>query len=352
MLNSNKSYTSGDLEDKVVGGWCVVRRLDAPDRQKGETGGICSCCYIVEKDGVIAFMKVPDYSKAIPQDNTFEKRSAEFFNFEKAISELCTSRNIRNIVRCIDSGEYPLEGYSTGGRVPYIVFEMADGDARKVIEKENSSAFKLKSLHDIAVGIRELHDNGISHQDIKPSNILFFKNESKIGDLGSSLFFGRDISCPFPLRFNGDKSYAAPEHFFQGFRASKENIYQIDNYMLGGLVVFYFTGVNFNHVLNYYLPDELRFLNTRQSKAYSDIMPDMMNAFKNALRYFEIKIPIDEVKEGLVSIVSYLCNPDPSRRGHPKNVSFFSRTPKYDLQRTILELEELQTKAECAMMKI
>lgn len=57
MSNPNKSYTSCDFEGKVVGGWGIVRRLDALDRQKGETGGHFSCCYIVEKEGSVSIFE-------------------------------------------------------------------------------------------------------------------------------------------------------------------------------------------------------------------------------------------------------------------------------------------------------
>jgi len=360
-MNPGKSYASDDLEGKVVGGWRVLKRLDTPDLSMSKTGGRSSCCYYVEKDGMPAFMKVLAYRKAIsrcrPQVEICDqdavakisRKATEIFNYEKAISELCTNRNIPNVVYCIDSGDTALDGYSAEGRVLYIVYEMADGDVRQAMDlsPEGDFADKLRSLRDVAVGISHLHDNGISHQDIKPSNILCFKNESKIGDLGNSIIFGGDIVCPHHLRFNGDTKYAPPECFFPDFNATKDSLYRIDNFMLGELMVFYFTGVIFNRVINYYLPDELRFLNTRPSQTYSDILPDMMNAFKNALRFFEIKIPIHEVKEGLVSIVSYLCHPDPSRRGHPQDVAL----PDYDLQRTIRELDVLQAKAEHAMSK-
>lgn len=362
--DSIKIFASGDLEGKEVSGWKIVRKLDGPNHLKNETGGNFSTCYIVEKDGERAFMKVLDYAKilrpGIPQPSAVMQRASTEFNYEKALSELCLSRKISKVVHYIDSGDVEFDGYLVNGSVSYIVYEMAEGDVRKVMDfstnvefaaKINSLATKLKSLHDVSVGISQLHNNDISHQDIKPSNILSFKGESKIGDLGRSLIFEGDIVCPYPLRFNGDRNYAAPECFYPTFSATKESLYQVDNYMLGGLVTFYITGVTFNLLMHNHLPDDYKFLQVRQGEVYSNVLPDMINAYQNALKEFEAEVPVDEVRHGLVSLVSYLCNPDPARRGHPKNVAETSLTPNYDLQRTIQELDVLQKKAELALMK-
>jgi len=364
MDNINSFFASGDLEGKNVSGWNVVKKLSSPDPTKNETGGNFSTCYVVEKDGVKAFMKVLDYAKILrrgtPQPALAMQQASTEFNYEKTLSELCMSRKVSKVVHYIDSGDVEFDGYLVSGSVSFIVYEMADGDVRKTMNfskkvelaaKINSLSAKLKSLHDVSVGISQLHNNEISHQDIKPSNILSFKGESKIGDLGRSLVFDSDIVCPYPMRFNGDRNYAAPECFYPTFSATKESLYQIDNYMLGGLVSFYITGVTFNLLMHNYLPEEFRFLNIRQGDSYSNVLPDMINAYQKALKDFESEIILDDIKDGLVSLVSYLCNPDPSRRGHPKNVIETSRTPNYDLQRTIQELDVLQKKAELALMR-
>lgn len=359
-----KKFASGDLEGKEVAGWVVVRKISAPDRSKNETGGNFSTCYIVEKNGETAFMKVLDYDKILrpgtPQPAIAMQKASTEFNYEKDLSELCLDRRVSKVVHYIDSGDVEFDGYLVTGSVSFIVYEMADGDVRKVMDfsskaelaaKINSLSVKLKSLHDVSVGISQLHNNDISHQDIRPSNILSFSGESKIGDLGRSIIFDDGIVCPYPLRFNGDRNYAAPECFYPDFSASKEALYHIDNYMLGGLVAFYITGVTFNLLMHNHLPDDYKFLNYRQRESYANVLPDMINAYQKALKDFENEVPIDGVKDGLVSLVAYLCNPDPSRRGHPKNVVETSRTPNYDLQRTIQELDFLKRKAELALIK-
>lgn len=363
-LNLNKFFASGDLEGKTVNGWKIIEKIAPPDKSKNETGGNFSTCYKVEKAGVFAFMKVLDYSKILrpgQQNPTLVMQQASTeFNYEKNLSELCMVKRVSKVVHYIDSGDVSFDGYLVNGDVSFIVYEMADGDVRKVMDlssrvelaaKISALSIKLKSLHDVSVGINQLHNNSISHQDIKPSNILSFKGESKIGDLGRSLIFDQDIACPYPLRFNGDRNYASPECFFPSFQATQENLYQVDNYMLGGLITFYITGVTFNVLLHKYLPHGLQFLQERQVQNYQDIVPDMINAYQQAIKDFESEIPIEAVKTGLVSIVSYLCFPDPARRGHPRVVESKLITPNYDLHRTINELDILQQKAELALIK-
>lgn len=363
-MDATKLFASGDLEGKEVAGWRVVKKLPAPNRSMNETGGNFSTCYIVEKNGMRAFMKVLDIAKILSPEQkqtalAMQQASTEF-NYEKILSELCMKRKVSKVVYYIESGEHTFEGYIVNGSVSYIIYEMADGDVRKVMDftstvelaaKIKSLSMKLKSLHDVSVGISQLHNNNISHQDIKPSNILSFSGESKIGDLGRSLIFDNNIVCPYPMRFNGDRNYAAPECFFSGFTATQDSLYQVDNYMLGGLITFYITGVTFNLLLDRYLPDCLKFLGNRLNQPYQTILTDMINAYQKALKVFEDAIPIDSIKPGLLSLVSYLCNPDPTRRGHPKNVVETIRTPNYDLQRTIQELDVLQKKVELALIK-
>lgn len=76
-----------------------------------------------------------------------------------------------------------------------------------------------------------------------------------------------------------------------------------------------------------------------------------MNAYHHALVDFEKNILLEELKEGLLQIVEYLCYPEPEKRGHPKNILSTSRTPNYDLERTISELDLFQKKAELSLYK-
>ena len=66
----------------------------------------------------------------------------------------------------------------------------------------------------MAVGLKQLHGIKISHQDLKPSNVLLYNEGfvSKIGDLGRSLCADIDAPHDNGINFPGDFTYAPPEY--------------------------------------------------------------------------------------------------------------------------------------------
>ncbi len=366
MTDINSLFAVCNLEGKTINGWQIKSKLPAPDRTKNETGGNFSICYIVEKDNIEYFMKVLDMRKcnvgSLPsgmnRPEYIEKCTREF-NYEKALSSYCDNKRIKSVISYIDSGDVSFSEYPFGD-VSYIIYEKAEGDIRKILnlskkvvftEQLKSISQKLKSLHEITVGIQQLHKNEISHQDMKPSNVLSVHNQSKIGDLGRSICLSPDVRCPYPFDFNGDPNYAPPEaFFFYGKQKEKRELYQMDNYMLGSLIVFYISGISFNTMMSHYLPMTIREM-VVSGKSYGEAMPDLSNAFHEALLEFEKDIPLDDIKVELTQIVEYLCNPDVEKRGHPKNLDIKNRTYEYDLIRTFTELDRLCKKAELGLLK-
>jgi hypothetical protein len=79
------------------------------------------------------------------------------------------------------------------------------------------------------------------------------------------------------------------------------------------------------------------------------VLPDILNAYQKALSDFSMEIPIDEVRDGLVEMVGYLCYPDPSRRGHKKAIK--TSEANYNLKRAVTQLDVLFLKAKCAIIK-
>ena len=363
-------FASNELLGSEINGWKVIKKIPKPNRINNETGGTFSTCYIVIKEGVRAFMKTLDYeyvmTKSLPpgltRSQVIEQAAAEF-NYEKELSEYCKGKHLKNVVYYIESGETQIAGYLFPD-VSFIIYEEMEGDIKKVFDfsakivlvaRMQALSDKIKSLHSVAVGLDELHMNGISHQDIKPSNILYHKGDSKICDLGRSLCVNGKVACPYELHFNGDWNYAAPECFFQytGITGT-EMLYQIDNYMLGGLICFYITGVTFNTLMDFHLPDSLKFSNIFRSYKigvfdFQTVLPDILNAYQEALSDFSKEVSIRDVRDGLVDIVSYLCFPDPLRRGHEKALR--TSEANYNLKRTMTQLDVLCSKAKYALLK-
>jgi serine/threonine protein kinase len=113
----------------------------------------------------------------------------------------CRNRKLSKVVCAIDDGIVTVDADNPLGRVPYLILELAESDVRAELEKHKrfDTAMALRTLHHVAVGLDQLHRNGISHQDLKPSNVLLFQNKvSKVGDLGSAV---ANTTALFGLKF-------------------------------------------------------------------------------------------------------------------------------------------------------
>ena len=124
----------------------------------------------------------------------------------------------------------------------------------------------------------------------------------------------------------------------------------MDNYTLGGLMSYYLAGVSFNALMEQFLP--MTMLDMRRSGlVYENVKTDLTNAFTKALDLLRSEIPLDSIREEIVKIIEYLCDPDPMRRGHPQNVIQTNRTSNYDLQRTISELDLALKRARIELLR-
>lgn len=175
------------LDGKNLGnGWKITEKIT-----KGpySTGGRFSVGYKVENNGSQAYLKALDFSAASKAKDPARELQAmtEAYNFERDILDKCKVRRLDRVITPILDGSLTVEGFGDFSLVHYLIFEMASGDIRKVIG--DFKAFELhwclQSLHNVAVGLQQLHSSGIAHQDIKPSNVLVMNDKSsKIGDLG------------------------------------------------------------------------------------------------------------------------------------------------------------------------
>ena len=191
----------------LSGGWKVVKRLD---RRPTDTGSCFSTGYIVEKsDGQRGFLKAIDYIRAFQAQDTASalKAIAETFVFERELCERCRNRSMKRVVHAIDSGEVVVIPNQYHTKVSYLIFDLADGDIRRHLAEQESFdlAFALRTLHNVAAGLDQLHRADMAHQDLKPSNVLVFQGKriSKICDLGRA--WASDITSPHDgERFAGD----------------------------------------------------------------------------------------------------------------------------------------------------
>ena len=269
--------------------------------------------------------------------------------YERDLSRHCRDKHVTKVSFVIDAGEESITGFMIP-IVPYLIFDLANGDIRKNLDfsKALDYAWHFKSLHDIAIGIKQLHAIDVSHQDLKPSNILVFNSESKICDLGRSVC--KDIDGPYSkLLFTGDRNYAPPEMWYGYYEQDwKKRVFAIDCYMLGSLVVFYFSGLSMSALLNNHISVEFQW-STWQG-TFEEITPYLENAFSDALNEFELNISNDEMKKELRQLVESLCNPFPEKRGHIKNI--MGKGNNYSMERFISKFELLKRRAEMKVKSI
>jgi eukaryotic-like serine/threonine-protein kinase len=327
-------------------GWTVIKKIEKTDSQ---TGSFFSVCYLVQKDGETCFMKAFDFTKFLsistPGTKVVDVMSDMItaYKYERDLSEHCKNKHVTKVSFVKVADEEMVSGYSIS-IVPYLIFNLADGDIRKKLDfsSELDYAWRLKSLHDIAVGLKQLHLVEVSHQDLKPSNILVFDTDCKIGDLGRSMC--RDIDGPYnKMAYTGDNTYAPPEIMYGYYEKDwLKRVFATDCYLLGSLVTFYFAGISMSALLRKHIPDNFSW--EKWTGTFKELVPYLENGFSNALNEFSTNIERKDLQYELRQLVEYLCYPFPEKRGHPKNVN--SSGNNYNMERFVTILDVLKRKAE------
>lgn len=264
------------------------------------------------------------------------------FNFEKEILTRCGNRNLSKISKLLEASQENFPGY-IAANVYYMIFEKADSDVRNHLNftTEIDIAWKLRSLHNIATGIKQLHSIEISHQDIKPSNVFVFDAIiSKLGDLGRSLC--QTLASPHSkMDFAGDNRYAPPEVFHRFILPDwKDKVFAIDCYLLGSMASYYFTGQSMTALLSRNLNRQINIL----SLDFENALPYWQVAFETALDTIKHHLVGFNQADKLTETIKMLSNPDPRKKGHPKN--FNNHGNHFQLERFVEIFNLLATRAE------
>ncbi|MCU8010123.1 protein kinase [Shewanella sp. SM87] len=301
-------------------GWTIGKMIN---KTSGSGGNFCTRYTAVSSRGKIGFLKAMDLSKVASGSLEGMKKTIDEYLFEQKILEQCRDQKLSKVVTPLDSGEIlSPKSFPPFNRVFYIIFELAEGDLREQFINTNISSWRslFKSLHHVAIGIRQLHLIGIIHQDIKPSNVLCFPNqESKISDLGRVT----DVSgnSPFSgLTFTGDRSYA-PIEIHLGFVPSEFIDRKLsDLHMFGSLIFHVISGVQITPILI----EESKLLIPPNLETYPEILPFMKSAFTTIMNRFRNDCESlfgYEIANELVCIVDELCYPDHDLRGNKKHLN-------------------------------
>lgn len=323
---------------------------------QGGTGGNFSVAYRVQKGGKKAFLKAIDLTGPMKEHDPMGAlhRVTSEHQFEVKILEICAGARMDKIVIALDSGQEKV-GSNLGDLVPYLIFELADGDVRKrfrSVDEGVKLGWWLRALHHAAVGLNQLHGKQITHQDVKPSNLLSFGSEEgfKLADLGRSTC--EDVNGPLDeLHFTGDRTYAPLEILYGQIN---DNNFQrrmaCDCYMLGSMVFFFVTGLGATQQFINRLPVPNRPMpaGTWQG-TYAAMLPILQNVYTEMLEALHADMGEGKVEEELLHLVSELCNPDTALRGHPLERA--SGGNIYSLQRYISAFDRLARQAEVQTRK-
>jgi eukaryotic-like serine/threonine-protein kinase len=290
-----------------------------------------------------------DYARAFDAPNVPDALALllEDFRFERDLLRVCVSNNLDRVIRVIDQGQHEVPNVPDA-KVPivnFLVFELADGNVSNQadVNERVDRAISLRLLHNVAVGLRQLHDNGITHQDVRPSNVLHFRMEiAKLADLG------RASSQKLPARhddldYPGLPHYAPPECRYKMPR-DRMPIFEWrrggDLFLFGSMIYFMFEGQMLLPMLQRSLRPEHTC--SMWNGPYEAVLPFVQKAFGDVLKDFA-SIHTDKIGKQIAVALTQLGEPDPRRRGHPLNSG--PNQDKYSLERYITLFDLLARRA-------
>jgi len=357
MTNSTVALSTSTPAESLVGlelenGWRVLERFERAD---DATGGQFSVGYLVEDaKGRRGFLKALNFSLILltAQDPLAAMTHVSgLFEHERRLLNACKQRRLSRVVTPIAEGVAEVDLAVPGGRVNYFIFELANGDARKHLAGSDpvDIAWKLRSLHHIATALVQLHRHDTAHQDVKPSNVLDYGEDgSKLGDLGRASV--SDIVAPHDeLSVPGDRTYAPPELLYNEVdRDWSRRRYGCDAYLLGGLVVCFFTSISMTAWTQQLLDEPLRWY--KWGGDYRAVLPHVRDAY--ARRFSEFRLLLTSISQSLADeltpIVQQLCEPDPFLRGDPRNRG--TVVSQYSLERYVSYLNRTARRAELRLL--
>jgi eukaryotic-like serine/threonine-protein kinase len=322
------------------GGWLIGDQVGFPD---GHTGGHFSDCYFVEKEGKKAFLKALDIEK-FSIDQVIGLMAG--FQYESDLLALCREKKLGRIVQVLESDKVELDPNAPPllRYVPFLIFELADGDIRESVDlsKAVSNQWRFQVLHQTTLALLQLHKEQIAHQDLKPSNVLRFSDQQlKLADLGRSSLRGK----PAPhdaMSIAGARSYAPFEQRYGYLREDwLERRLSTDVFHLGCLVVFSFTNICFSEFVLEKLAEPYR--PSSWGDSYELVIEHIQAATVEALSELSSEFP-DRFRADLIDIVRDLCHPDPTKRGRTALRSRTTADPLW-LERYVSRFDLLQKKA-------
>jgi eukaryotic-like serine/threonine-protein kinase len=338
-------------------GWRVVGPLNRAVRP---TGGFFSYSYSVgHDDGREAFMKALNIAAALalaPGGDVLAqlKMFADTFAFERDLLAHCVDKRLSRIIKLLAHGDVDIPEAGVLRSVPYLIFELADGDINEHRAKLAAFdlAWVLRVLKHSTLGIEQLHSAGTAHQDLRPSNVLTQDGgkEMKLGDLGRADRVGRPGPTTGTL-IAGAVRYAPPEQLYEAFDQKWESRRAADVYHIGSLAVQLFLGQNVTILLQHHLPPAMQW--GTWTGDFASVLPYLRTAHGRTMVEFENVVRAHSASAAivtdLVQAVRELTDPDPAHRGHPKDRA--AATSSYAVRRYVSLFNRLAAEAELKLKR-
>jgi serine/threonine protein kinase len=331
------------------GGWVVGEKIET---QLHQSGGVYSCCYEVHNGERKGFLKAFDYCAAEKVSKNYVeelKNILDAFTLEKDILKKCLENGCRNVIQILDDGSLEVPGAEKYPRVEYLILEYAErGDIRDVLhDQQVTLEWKMRSLHQMAKGLNELHKLSIAHQDVKPSNVVTVQSgRTKLTDFGSAVSIStnqEELPPHLKKPISGSWEYAPPELLYGDVdQDPMTRRIGCDLYLLGSMIAFYFTDMSMSSLIRANLNDSLSWTTGSNYGNYRNVKSYVIQAFEKALDDIGKRINSDYLREQVILILRFLCNPDPLRRGHVKSINQLGSN--YSLERFVTMFDLLARK--------
>ncbi len=176
-------------DPKQLGDWRIMGRL-------GQGGG--GTVFLAERGAQKAAVKM------LLQDFVDDEIGREQLAIEAEVLKKLTDPSIGKII------DADLEGV-----IPWIATEFINGPTLEVKVKYEGPLRELQWFRlasDLFHAITTAHDLGITHKDVKPSNIVLGETGTKLIDFGIAHVSGRTRTMHFGDR-EGSTPFSSPEHF-------------------------------------------------------------------------------------------------------------------------------------------
>ena len=304
-------------------------------------------------DGSVRFLKAIDMSRAHTMGHDLMaavRFLTDLYLFERDLCrQLFDSRPASRVVRPLDDGIEALVDGVIDANIPWIVFERGDGDIRDgSVRGLLTVAAVARSMHQASLGLWQLHQRGVAHQDVKPSNLLAFAGYGvKVADLGRAVV-QRGPSPYDSLDIAGDPAYAPPEHAYGAPLEGWDGLrLACDMYQLGSIFVFLISGKALNALIKELLEEAFwpQCWNGGFSGSFEEALPYLRSAHAAAVCAAVAALDVgSDHREFIVGLIGELTDPDPRSRGAPR----FRGVPqqRYSLQPFVSRFDALAWRLE------